>query len=136
MKFKSKILLVIASLPLILINCTKELGHDQTPYVKSIKKIDIHAHMGSDAPWFRDVLDSINQKILTICTGGTDPVRMYRSIDTAKQLVEKNPRYYAWVTTFDLNGRDDRDWAESVMRSHLLAAQASVRSILLDATER
>ncbi len=115
MKIKSKVLLVITLLPLFLINCSKESGHDLTAYVKTIKKIDIHTHMGSDAPWFRDVLDSINQKVLTICTGGTNPERMYKSIDTAKQILDNNPRYYAWVTTFDLTGRDEPGWAENVI---------------------
>jgi len=116
MKIKIRSLLGLTLFLLCLMCCTTESLRDQTGFVKSMKKIDIHAHMGSDAPWFRDVLDSINQKILTICTGGTDPVRMFRSIDTARQLVEKNPRYYAWITTFDLNGRDEPDWAESVIR--------------------
>ena len=115
MKTKTKILLVITLLPLCLINCTGESGHNLTDYVKSIKKIDIHTHMGSDVPWFRDVLDSINQKVCTICTGGTNPERMYKSIETAQQLLNNNPRYYAWVTTFDLTGRDDPDWADNVI---------------------
>ena len=107
--------MVIILLTLCLINCTRESGQDLTDYVKSIKKIDIHTHMGSDAPWFRGVLDSLDQKVLTICTGGTDPERMYKEIDTAQQLLIKNPRYYAWVTTFDLTGRDDPDWADNVI---------------------
>lgn len=115
MKFKIGTLLGMTMLFLYPMSCTTESDRDLTAYVKSIRKIDIHAHMGSDALWFRDVLDSINQKILTICTGGTDPVRMYRSIDTARQLVEKNPRYYAWVTTFDLTTRNDPDWADKVI---------------------
>ncbi|MEE9460327.1 MAG: amidohydrolase family protein [Bacteroidales bacterium] len=115
MRIKIGSLLGITLFLLYLMSCTPESDRDLTAYIKSIRKIDIHAHMGSDAPWFRDVLDSINQKILTICTGGTNPVRMYRSMDTAKQLVEKNPRYYAWVTTFDLTGRDDPHWAENVI---------------------
>ena len=115
MKIKTRILLVITLLPLCMINCTKESGHDLTAFVKTIKKIDIHTHIGSDAAWFRDVLDSIDQKVCTICTGGTNPERMYKSIDTAQQLLNNNPRYYAWVTTFDLTGRDDPDWAENVI---------------------
>jgi predicted TIM-barrel fold metal-dependent hydrolase len=116
MILKTRIILVITLLSLLLMNCVKKASLDLTDYVKSIKKIDIHTHMGSDAPWFRDVLDSINQKILTICTGGTDPERMYRSIDTARLIVGKNPRHYAWVTTFDLTGRDEPGWTENVIR--------------------
>jgi hypothetical protein len=115
MKISSKILLVTTLLPLFLITCTKESGHDLTAYVKTIKKIDIHAHMDSDAPWFRDVLDSIDQKILTICTGGTNPGRMQQKIDTARSLLNRHPRYFAWVTTFDLTGRDDPDWVDNVI---------------------
>ena len=116
MKFKIETLPGMVLIFLCLMSCTPESGQDLTAYVKSIRKIDVHAHMGSDAPWFREVLDSLNQKILTICTGGTDPVRMYRTIDTARRIVDKNPRYYAWITTFDLNGRNDPGWAEGVIR--------------------
>ena len=115
MKFKIGTLLGITLLLLYMMSCTPESGQDLTDYVKSIKKIDIHTHMGSDAAWFRDVLDSIDQKVLNICTGGTNSERMYKDIDTAQQLLNNNPRYYAWVTTFDLTGRDDPDWAENVI---------------------
>lgn len=115
MKTITRILSVIILLPLSLTNCTMESGQDLTDYVKKINKIDIHFHMGSDAPWFRDVLDSINQKVLTICTGGTNPARMYKQIDTAQHLLKRKPRYYAWVTTFDLTGRDDPGWADNVI---------------------
>jgi predicted TIM-barrel fold metal-dependent hydrolase len=115
MILKTRIILAITLLPLFLINCTKKSGLDLTDFVKSIKKIDVHTHIGSDAPWFRDVLDSIDQKVLTICTGGTDPERIYKDIDTAQQLLNNHPRYYSWVTTFDLTGRDDPGWAENVI---------------------
>ncbi|KPL16233.1 MAG: hypothetical protein AMS23_07815 [Bacteroides sp. SM1_62] len=115
MKMKIRILWVITLLSFCLINCTRESGHDLTDYVKTIKKVDIHTHVGSDAAWFRDVLDSINLKVCTICTGGTDPERMYKSIDTSKQLLNNYPRYFAWVTTFDLTGRDDPGWTENVI---------------------
>ncbi len=115
MKFKIRIYVAITLLPFLLMNCTGKSGQDLTDYVKSIKKIDLHFHMDSDAPWFRHMLDSINLKVCTICTGGTDPDRMYMSIDTARQLLQNNPRYYAWITTFDLTGRDDPGWADSVI---------------------
>lgn len=116
MKTIMRILSVIILLLLCLTNCTKESSQDLTDHVKSIKKFDIHTHMGSDAPWFRDVLDSINLKVLTICTGGTNPERMYKQIDTAQQLLKRKPRYYAWVSTFDLTGRDDPGWADNVIK--------------------
>ncbi len=82
---------------------------------RSIRKIDIHTHISNDAPYFRELMDSINMKVATICTGGTNPERMNRSIDSARAFTENNPRYYAWVTTFDLTGRDEPDWAEQVI---------------------
>ncbi len=80
-----------------------------------IKKIDIHTHIASDAPYFRGLLDSLNLKVTTICTGGTNPVVMYKTIDSARAFSEAYPRYYAWMTTFDLTGRDEPDWAEQVI---------------------
>jgi predicted TIM-barrel fold metal-dependent hydrolase len=82
---------------------------------RSIRKIDIHTHISNDAPYFRKLLDSLNMKVATICTGGTNPERMNRSIDSTRVFTENNPRYYAWVTTFDLTRRVEPDWAEKVI---------------------
>ena len=88
----------------------------QLDYVKSIKKIDIHTHISSDDPSLRKVLDELNVKMCTICTKGTDLKRMNFQRETAEEITKQYPRYYAWMTTFDLTKRNDPDWVENVKK--------------------
>ncbi len=84
-------------------------------YLMSIKKFDIHTHIRNDSPLLRHVLDSLNMKVNTICTGGMNIQRMEKQINSAKKVTKEYPRYYEWVTTFDLTQRDDPNWAENVI---------------------
>jgi len=88
----------------------------QIEQLKSIKKIDIHTHISSDAPSFRKFLDEYNLKVNTLCTGGIDTARMNFRIKMAKDFCNKYPRYYSWVTTFDLTQRNDPHWTENVIK--------------------
>ncbi len=88
----------------------------QLDYLMSIKKIDIHTHISSDAPFLRKFLDEYNMKLNTLCTGGLDTAHMRFQIDQAKKFSKEHPRYYSWVTTFDLTKRDDPDWTENVIK--------------------
>lgn len=85
-------------------------------YVNSIKKIDIHTHIHDDAPYFRDVLDSLNMKVTTVCFEGSDKGKTAKQIKTSICITKDNPRYYAWITTFDLTDWDKSDWAEKVIK--------------------
>jgi predicted TIM-barrel fold metal-dependent hydrolase len=88
----------------------------QLDYLMSIKKIDAHVHIRSDAPYLRKILDDLNMKFCTICTGGLNLDRMNFQINVAKEITKEYPRYYAWLTTFDLTQRDDPDWADNVIK--------------------
>ena len=88
----------------------------QMDYVKSIKKIDAHTHINNDAPFFREFLDEYNMKVLTLCTGGTDTARLNFRINGARRFANERPRYYAWVTSFELVTRDDPNWTENVIK--------------------
>jgi hypothetical protein len=87
----------------------------QLDYLKKIKKIDVHTHISSDAPYLRAIMDDLNMKMITICTGGLHPEHMNAQIDSAKAFCARYPRYYGWVTTFDLTGRDESGWVEKTI---------------------
>ena len=87
-------------------------------YLKSIKKFDAHFHVRGDAPYLRGILDDLNMKVITICTRGTNIERMNLQIDSAKEITRKHPRYYDWVTTFDLTRRNEPGWIAEV-KEHL-----------------
>jgi predicted TIM-barrel fold metal-dependent hydrolase len=84
-------------------------------YLKSIKKIDVHTHIRNDAPYLRKIMDDLNMKMITICTGGLNLDRMNFQIDSAKVFCKEYPRYYDWMTTFDLTKRNDPDWTEKTI---------------------
>lgn len=93
--------------------CSVQAG-EELGYLKSIKKFDAHFHVLGDAPYLRDVLDSLNMKVITICTRGTNIDRMNLQVNSAKEMSQKYPRYYAWVTTFDLTRRNEPGWIAEV----------------------
>ncbi|MHC4120232.1 MAG: amidohydrolase family protein [Planctomycetota bacterium] len=90
----------------------------QLDYLKSIKKFDAHFHARGDASYLREILDDLNMKVVTICTRGTNIERMNLQINAAKEITDKYPRYYAWVTTFDLTARNEPGWIADV-KQHL-----------------
>jgi len=86
----------------------------QLDYLKSIKKFDAHFHARGDAPYLRDIFDDLNMKVITICTRGTNIERMNMQINAATEISQKYPRYYAWITTFDLTRRNEPGWIADV----------------------
>jgi len=84
-------------------------------YLKSIKKFDAHFHARGDASYLRDIFDDLNVKVVTICTRGTNIERMNMQINAAKEISQKYPRYYAWITTFDLTRRNEPGWIADVI---------------------
>lgn len=84
-------------------------------YVNAMEKIDIHTHIDDDAPYFRNVLDSLKMKVTTICYEGSNKEKIDREIKVAAQITRDNPRYYAWITTFDLTDRESPNWTENVI---------------------
>lgn len=83
--------------------------------MKSFRKIDIHTHISSDASYLREVMDHWNLKMFTICNEGLKSDRLKAQIETAVDITDNLPRYYAWCTTFDLNGMEDPDWSKHVI---------------------
>ncbi len=84
-------------------------------YLKSIKKIDVHMHIKSEQQYLIDFMDDWNFKFCTVCTIGSRFKSLQSQIDTAKMLYNKNPRHYAWITTFDVSKRDEPGWEEAVI---------------------
>ncbi|HGY55325.1 MAG TPA: hypothetical protein ENK44_06480 [Caldithrix abyssi] len=88
----------------------------QMDYLKSIKKIDVHTHIDNDARFLREFLDDYNMKVVTLCTGGLDTARLNFRMKGARRFANKQPRYYAWVTSFELVNRNDPDWTENIIQ--------------------
>ncbi len=96
---------------LILFSGTKLFA--QMEYVKSIKKIDVHIPLTKDAAYLRKFMDDYNMKMVNICYNGHD---INSQIKASKEFTKNYPRYYAWVTTFDLKNRDNPGWLENVIK--------------------
>ena len=98
---------------------TKDEQSDKTvsnlAYLKSIKKIDVHMHVRSEQQYIIDFMDEWNFKFNTLCTIGSNTKLLQAQIDTAKMLYNKDPRHYAWVTTFDATNFEQEGWAENVI---------------------
>lgn len=101
---------------LIILYSTTLHAQSSMDYLMSLKKIDIHTHIDSDAPFLKEFLDDYNMKVNTLCTGGLNTASMYFQIDQAREFCNDQPRYYSWVTTFDLTQRDDPNWTENVIK--------------------
>ncbi len=84
-------------------------------YLMKIKKIDVHTHVKSEQQYLNDFMDDWNFKYCTVCTTGSNPKSLQAQIDTAKMLYHKDPRHYAWMTTFDVSNRDEPAWADAVI---------------------
>jgi hypothetical protein len=87
----------------------------KTAQLKDFKKIDIHTHISSDAHYLREVMDDWNLKMFTICNEGLKSDRLEAQRKAAVEISEEWPRYYAWCTTFELNGFDTPGWTDRVL---------------------
>ncbi len=85
-------------------------------YLNKIKKIDLHTHISDDAPYLRKLMDSMNMKFVTLCTGGKTPLEVSLKTEKAKEFSNKYPRYYGWVTTFDAFSINERGWEERTIK--------------------
>jgi predicted TIM-barrel fold metal-dependent hydrolase len=86
-----------------------------TSIIERTKKIDCHIHISSDADYLREIMDSLNMKMYTICNEGLKTDRLKMQVDTAMDLYKKYPRYYGWCTTFGFDGMNEPDWPERVI---------------------
>ena len=89
---------------------------------KAFRRIDAHVHVRSDHPDSIALYDKLNIKLLNNCFVD-EPGSLWRTQGEAplikyKQLTERYPEQYAWITSFDLPGFDDPDYADRVI-AHL-----------------
>jgi len=84
--------------------------------IKKARKIDIHTHISSDADYLKEVMEAWNLKMFTICNEGLKSDRLEAQRTIARVVCKKFPRYYAWCTTFDLNGIQAPEWADRVIQ--------------------
>jgi len=82
----------------------------------TIRKIDIHTHISSHAEYLKEIMDSWNLKMFTICNEGLKSDRLEAQRKIALDICQEYPRYYAWCTTFDLTGIRDQGWTDRVIR--------------------
>ncbi len=99
----------------------KDTGEELTEtsnleYLKKIKKIDIHTHVRSGQQYLIDFMDEYNFKYCAIVNiGGPKHNSKEAQTDTAKMLYNNYPRYYSWMTTFDVSKRHQPGWANMVI---------------------
>ncbi len=106
----------LISLVVVLLLTVTNRINAQSDYLNSIKKIDIHTHIQSDAPYLRQIMDSLNFKLISVCYEGSDIERLNRQIEAAKVYTSEYPRYYGWITAFDLTERDKPNWTANVIK--------------------
>ena len=82
-----------------------------------MKKIDIHTHISTDAEYLREIMDTLNLKMFTICNEGLKKDRLKAQIEAAVDICNHYPRYYGWCTTFGFDRMFDSDWADRVKKS-------------------
>lgn len=82
----------------------------------TIRKIDIHTHISSDAEYLKEIMDTWNLKMFTICNEGLKSDRLEAQRKIAINICQEYPRYYAWCTTFDLIGVGNSGWSDRVIR--------------------
>jgi predicted TIM-barrel fold metal-dependent hydrolase len=85
--------------------------------VAPFRRIDIHTHISTDAPYLREVMDALNMKMFTICNEGLKVDRLVAQIRSAAEIVSARPRYYAWATTFGFDRMEEPGWAARVNAS-------------------
>ena len=85
-------------------------------HINNFRKIDLHTHISSDAGYLKEVMDTWNLKMFTICNEGMKSDRLVAQREIAMEVCRKFPRYYAWCTTFDLNGIRNPGWTDRVIR--------------------
>jgi predicted TIM-barrel fold metal-dependent hydrolase len=90
----------------------------QLNFLNLIKKIDIHTHISNDEPYIREILDSYNMKYVTNTAWDYDfnSENTYRQNHSAGEFCKKNPRYYAWITSFDLSGWNEPGWSQRIIK--------------------
>jgi Amidohydrolase len=87
------------------------------PQIAALKKIDIHTHISTDASYLREVMDTLNLKMFTVCNEGMKVARLDAQIRSAREISALHPRYYAWCTTFGFDGMHEAAWSGRVRSS-------------------
>lgn len=90
-------------------------NHFEASAIEEIKKIDIHTHISSDAAYLREVMDTLNLKMFTICNEGLKVDRLEAQVEAAISITKQHPRYYSWCTTFGFDGMYEPDWKDRVI---------------------
>ena len=96
----------------LIFNLPALLGVNHLAYLKTIRKIDVHTHERANERFVLDFLEEENLKYVTICVdiGKKDFTKAQR--DVSMELYQQYPRYYSWITTFDVEGIWEPGWKE------------------------
>ena len=81
-----------------------------------MKKIDCHIHISSDATYLREIMDSLNLKMYTICNEALKTSRLTAQVESAEELSRAYPRYYGWCTTFGFEDMFNPSWPGRVIK--------------------
>ncbi len=82
---------------------------------EKMKKIDLHTHISTDAAYLREIMNSLNMKMLTIVNEALKTDRLRAQMESAREICKNFPRYYAWCTTFGFDRMNLPDWKDRVI---------------------
>lgn len=104
--------LITKILLLVLCPCfwTVLSGESNLDYLQTIKKFDVHIHDRADEKLSREIMDEDRWKSITICVdhGSRTQTDLQRQI--SRELYQKYPRHYAWITAFSVEGIWEPGW--------------------------
>jgi predicted TIM-barrel fold metal-dependent hydrolase len=80
-----------------------------------MERIDAHIHWNGDHPDWERFLESQDLCLLNVCVAKDSRHLWWDRNRYARERAEENPRRWAWVTTFDLPGTGETDYAGRVI---------------------
>lgn len=85
-------------------------------YLKSIKKFDVHTHVRANESFVRDILAEDNWKYINVCVASRGSAITLQQRQVSRKLYDSYPRFFAWVTTFDVEGMFEPGWIDTVLK--------------------
>jgi predicted TIM-barrel fold metal-dependent hydrolase len=82
---------------------------------KKMDKIDIHCHLNTKRPAFMEQAADDNFRILTINTDAPIGVTIQEQEDIALYQIQKYPDRLAYLTTFSIEGWDEKNWQDKTI---------------------
>jgi hypothetical protein len=89
---------------------------DSTADFAALPKIDVHVHINSADPALLDQAQADGFRLITINVDYPDFPPLAEQRELARSLAASHPQTLAWVTSFSMQGWDEADWQQRVLR--------------------